>query len=238
MLPLQTRAAASCAETRRPNAAEPAVWDDGTVAIGMRPLGAGWIVHVGADFLDERFVAFIGALLRHFGVTDRVPAIVAPQRGLHLRHFIGNTGLHDMWVLFNESDTALTTDLTFLPGVHPAALTDMVSGQQMEITRDLRGDRVRGIALAPWQTRMIFAPRGCDRVAVGMAAIAARLVAGTVKPPAKHLPTPADMQRFSLDLTEGWAYKNIAGQSDEQAAMLAQPGVDDKVGAAAVGVVA
>ncbi len=228
-LPLQTRAAGLALKPAAPDCRALAVWEDGAVAVGMRPLGAGWIVHVGVDLRDERFVALISALLRHFGVADRVPAAVAPQRGLHLRHFIGNTGLHDIWILFNESDTAMATDLAFLPNVHPASLTDVVSGQQLEVVRDPRGDKVPGITLAPCQTRMMVSPRA-DVTASPLEwlRLQRNWWQGTVKPPAKKLPTPSDMQRFSLDLTQNWAYKNIAGQSDEQAAMLAQPGVDNK----------
>ncbi len=227
-LPPQTRASGFALKPVAPDCRTLAVWEDGAVAIGMRPLGAGWIAQMGAEFHDERFVAVTGALLRHFGVTDRVPATVAPQRGLHLRHFIGNTGLHDVWILFNESDTPLTTDLTFLTGVHPTTLTDVVSGQAMAIVRNSQGDKVAGIELAAWQSRLLVSPRA-DVTASPLEwlRLQRNWWQGTAAPPAKRLPTPAELQRFSLDLTEGWAYKSIAGLNDEQAASLAQTDVED-----------
>jgi hypothetical protein len=50
---------------------------------------------------------------------------------------------------------------------------------------------------------------------------------GTAVPPAKHLPTPFEQQRYTLDLTENWAYKRDDKLTDEQAAALSLPSVDD-----------
>nr|MDQ2732138.1 beta-galactosidase trimerization domain-containing protein [Armatimonadota bacterium] len=207
-LPGQTRTAGLSLKPTAPDAKVLAAWDDGSTAIGMRPLGAGWMVHVGPYMGGDPFVGVYGALLRHFGMTDRVPARATPRPGLHLRHFIGNTGLHDVWILFNESDAATTTDLTFLPGFHPASLTDIVTGDKLDVTRDPAGDAVRGIALDRWQSHMYLSPRaGVASSPPEWLALQSGWWQGTVKPSAKHLPTPAEQQKFSLDLTEGWAFK-------------------------------
>ena len=205
-----------------------AVWSGGATAIGLRPLGAGWIVTMGPLFKDGRFVARTGAIMRHFGMTERVPATITPGFRLHFRHYLANTGLHDVWVLFNENENQVQTDLTFLPGVHPDALTDIVTGEKLEVVRDPKGDSVRGISLAPWESRMYLSPR--TNVAASpleWLTLQRDWWRGTKTPPAKHLPTPKEMQRFSLDLTGGWAYKNAAGLTDEQAASLARPELDD-----------
>lgn len=204
------------------------VWDDGSVAVGMRPLGKGWIVHFGPLIRGEDYLKMTVPLLRHFGVIDRVPATVKGAPGLHFRHFIGNAGLHDVWVLFNESDSPVTTDLTFLLGVHPTTLTDIVTGQPVKLTRDATGDAVRGIVLEKWQSKMYLSPRA-DVTASPLEWLNLQRGwwQGTTKPPAKHLPTAAEQQRFSLDLTEGWAYKRDDTLTDDGAAALAQPSFDD-----------
>ena len=204
------------------------LWSDGSAAIGMRPIGKGWIVHVGPWWGGGDEAALFQQLLQHFGVQNRVPATVTPARGLHFRHFIGNTGLQDLWALFNESDTTLSTDLTFLPGIHPVTLNDIVSGDAISITRDAAGDSVRGITLAPHQTVMYVSPR--QDVAGSPAewlALQRGWWQGTMKPPARHLPTPAEQQHCTLDLTNGWAYKRADDLTDEQAAALAAPALDD-----------
>ena len=201
------------------------LWNDGSVALGMRPLGKGWIVHVGPAWGVEQTRQM---LLTHFGARQRVPATVTNRPGLHFRHFVGNTGLQDVWVLFNESDAALTTDLTFLPGVHPPSLTEIVSGADVPITRDPAGDRAPGIALAGHQTVMYLSPR--PDVAASpweWLQLQRGWWQGTKKAPAHHLPTPAEQQRFTLDLTHAWAFKPVDGLTDDQAAALAQPEVSD-----------
>ena len=205
-----------------------AVWSGGATAIGLRPLGAGWIVQMGPLLKDGRYVARTGAIMRHFGMTDRVPATITPGFRLHFRHYVGNTGLHDVWVLFNENEDPVKTDLTFLPGVHPEALTNVVTGERLEVTRDPKGDSVRGLALAPWESQMYLSPRAdVASSPLEWLTLQRNWWRGTKTPPVKHLPTPTETRRFSLDLTTGWAYKNAAGLTDEQAAALAQPDVDD-----------
>jgi len=193
----------------------------------MRSLGKGRIVHVGADLGGGELEALFAQILGFFGVK-RVPGTASPAPGLHMRHFITNTGLQDIWVLFNESDKAITTDLTFLTGAHPPSLTNVVTGQTVEIARDAAGDAVRGIALNPWQTLMYVSPRG-DTSAAPMEWLTLQRGwwQGTTAPSTQHLPTPAEDQRFSLDLAQGWAFKPADGLSDDQAAALAQSEVDD-----------
>ena len=58
-------------------------WEEGATAVGMRPIGKGWIVHVGPALSGDSFQPLLSALLRHFGVLDRVPATVSNCAALH-----------------------------------------------------------------------------------------------------------------------------------------------------------
>ena len=200
------------------------LWSDGTTAIGMRPLGKGWIVNAGASIND---LLVIRQIVAHFGIK-RIPATYAPAPGLHFRHFIANTGLQDIWVLFNETPTAVTTSLTFPPGVHPASMTDIITHGALEITRGDSGDTVPNIALHPWQMVMYVSPRA-DIAASPLEWLELQRGwwAGTKTPPAKHLPTLAEQQRFTLDITDDWAFKQIDGATDDQANALVLPTLDD-----------
>lgn len=200
------------------------VWTDDSVAAGMRPLGKGWVVHIGTTFSNPPPMRLIA---EHFGIK-RVPATYTSAPGLHFRHFIGNTGLQDIWVLFNESPNPVTTSLTFLPDVHPASLADILTSEAVPITRTQSGDTVPGIALRPWQMVMYVSPRA-DMAASPLEWLNLQRGwwAGAKTPPTKRLPRRTEMQRFTLDLTDGWGYKRIDSLTDEQAAALAQPSVDD-----------
>ena len=127
-----------------------------------------------------------------------------------------------------ESPNPVTTTLSFLPNVHPASLADLLTGEAVPITRAPSGDTVPGIALHPWQTVMFVSPRA-DVAAAPLEWLALQRGwwAGAKTPPIKRLPRRAEMQRFTLDLTEGWAYKRTDGLTDEQATALAQPSLDD-----------
>ena len=201
---------------------------DGTTGVGMRPLGKGWIVHMGAAMGNAIQAETLHQLLSHFGARNRVPARVTLGQWPYFRHFIGNTGLHDVWVLFNDSERPITTDLTFLPGIHPPSLTDIVTGTDVPMVRDAAGDVVRGIALAPRQTVMYVSPRR-DVAASPLEwlTLQRNWWQGTTTPPIKHLPTPLEQQRFSLDLTRDWSYKRMDDLTDANATALAQPVGDD-----------
>ncbi len=147
---------------------------------------------------------------------------------LYTRHYISNSGLHDVWVMYNESGKAVTTDLRFQPGFHPAALTDVVSGQSSQVLRDPAGDRVRNVTLAHLETRMWTSPRA-DVAASPLEwlTVQRNWWQGTVKPDPRPFPTPAQDQRFSVNLTDGWRFKTADDLTDEQRVALTQPGVDD-----------
>ena len=142
-------------------------WDDDaqSAAVVTRKVGRGSIVVLGPEVSGDAFVRLIAPLLRHFGVTDRVPAMATPRRGLHFRHFVSNAGLYDVWVLFNESDEEFTTDLSFLPGVDPGALTDVLSGEPLtpvSATGNTHRE-LKNIPLKRHETRMFVSNRSAKQ---------------------------------------------------------------------------
>ena len=205
-----------------------ATWDDGSTAIGIRNIGKGWVVHMGPIFNGAQFVTMVGAILRKFGIEDRVLADYKTAPGLHFRHFIGNSGLHDIWVLFNESDNPVVTELNFAQGINPEHLTNVISGEKLAVVKSAQGYAVHDIALKQWETRMYVSLRtDVAHSPLEWLTLQRGWWQGTAAPPVRHLPTRIGMQRFSLDLTERWAYKNIAGHTDADAAALTKVDVDD-----------
>jgi hypothetical protein len=197
------------------------LWADGTVAVGMRPLGYGWIFHVGPLVGPP----LLTQILAHFGV-ERVQA-TCDTRGVYCRHYIGNTGLHDIYVLYNDTPSPTSTKMTFRADIHPARLIDRVTGDALSIVRDPAGDTVPSIPLAPFQTRMYVAPRpNSAQSPLEWISLQRGWWSGAVSPPGKLLPSPRQMQWNTLDLSTGWFVKEVNSVTDDQAAELAQVGVD------------
>lgn len=196
-------------------------WNDGTVAAGMRPVGRGWVVSVGPQIGGGAVESLLGPILEHFGVTNCVPVRATdPAPSLYTRHYISNAGLHDVWVMFNESRQPVTTGLEFLPGFHPGPLTDVVTGQPLAATDQ--------ITLAPLETRMWISPRAdVAGSPLEWLTLQRNWWAGTVKPDPHPFPTPAQDQRVTVNLTDGWRFKPADDLTDEQMTAMTQPGVDD-----------
>jgi len=206
------------------------VYNDGTTALGMRPLGKGWIIHTGLQNDGGPIANLIATLARHFGAAEPVPVGASPwPGGFHLRHYVSNTGLHDIFVLFNEGGSPIKTELVFQPGFHPSEVTDLITQESLPITRQPAGDTIPGVTLDPFQSRMFISPRA-DIAASPMEWLALQRGwwQGTQKPPARPLPTTKELQQHVLDLSDDWAWKRIDNITDEQALALAQPGYDDE----------
>lgn len=206
-------------------------WEDGTTAIGMRRLGKGYIVQFGLDSSGTDFVHWIAPLLLRFHADERVLATATVSRGdrvPHLRHFVGNSGLHNVWVLFNESDEPVTVDLKFMLGHHLNRLTDIVSNRTIQLEQGPSGTVANGIELAKWETRMLVSPHANVAASAGeWISLQYNWWQGVKAPPQKRLPELKEVQRFTLDLTEGWAYHLAPNISDAQAESLLHPDATD-----------
>ena len=162
----------------------------------------------------------LAPIIEHFDAANLVPAHASlPGFNLHTRHYISNTGLYDVWVMYNETGKPITTDLVFQPDFRPASFVDVVSGQSLEITRDPAGDKVRDIKLAELETRMWISPRREMAASpLEWLSVQRNWWAGTAEPDRKPLPTTAENQRFSVDLTRDWSFKPADGLTDDESA--------------------
>ena len=206
------------------------IYNDGTTAVGMRPLGKGWIIHTGLQNDGGRIASLITAIARHFGAAEPVPIGASPSpNGLRLRHYVSNTGLHDIFVLFNEGQPPMKFDLVFGQGFHPTEVTDLITRESLPLTRQKAGDTIQGVTLDSCQTRMFLSPRA-DVTASPLEWLTLQRGwwQGTQKPPAKPLPTTQQLQEHVLDLSDDWAWKRVDNLTDDQALVLAQPGYNDK----------
>ena len=216
-----------------PECRDLALWNDGSVAIGMRTLGKGRVVHVGVhyDRLGDRYSDvpsrdLFFQLLDALGVP-RIPAHTGPEP--RLRHYISNNGLYDLWSVTTAREggpkTPLTTDLEFAKGFEPAACIDADSQTPVELKRDAAGVRIPGITLAPLETKVFLTPSTLitsaprEWFALQRGWWQGTTPAGNATLPSLELPN-------ILELTDEWRFKPLPENDDASAYTGAGP-VDD-----------
>jgi hypothetical protein len=213
-----------------PEAQDLLLWEDGSVAAGLRPLGSGRVIHLGLMFeaLGDRTAspllqALLGQIVDHL----KVAPVPARARDVMLRHYISNNGLFDLWMIFNEADHATTTDLTFI-GPHPQAIFETKTGLSTTVTSRDGIPGIFGLKLGPMETRLLQSPRmPFENAPLEWLRVQRDWWAGTQATPSKRLPTPVQDQRHSVDLTDDWAFQDIDGLGDVAIPKLAASETDD-----------
>ncbi|MDR3708241.1 MAG: hypothetical protein P4L33_08065 [Capsulimonadaceae bacterium] len=221
-----------------PDAQDLLLWSDGTVAAGVRPIGKGYIVQLGAKFTGDRIFdrvepggnnpetlalrKLISAILEWRGIKHESARLSPENEQVWLRPRVTNNGLYDVWTLWNWSETQTqTVSVALNPGKHPAFAFDARDGSNVPVTQDAGGDRIDGIVLQPRETRVILTPR--DEIALAPAAwfdLQRKWWRGTTMPERKTLPAPR--QTLSLDLSEEWKVKTLDSGDDATPLLGAQ----------------
>jgi hypothetical protein len=140
------------------------LWDDGSVAAGLRPLGKGRVVNLGIKFGSGRSGAGGNNLLMIKRILEwaRVPKVPAKADGVMLRHYVSNNGLFDVWTIWNrDKEKSVDTDLVFLEEQQTArAAVDVLTGQKLTVLPTPDNQPVlKGIHLEPLEARIYLTPR-------------------------------------------------------------------------------
>jgi hypothetical protein len=202
------------------------VWNDKTVAAGIRPIGKGYLVTIGCRFSDLRIpdrvadmersasdplTLLLKSILAWRGVTPVAADFGPNNRSVILRHFLSNNGLYDVWVLFNQdSQHPASGSLSFPEKTSPTWGYQVVSGDKMEIEKGKLP-----LSLAPLETAAFLTPRyEITGAPADWFALQRGWWQGTVAPPASKLPPVSP--RLSLDLGQDWSFHPLAdGDSAE-----------------------
>lgn len=226
-------------------------WEDGSVAIGMRPLGKGFVFHVGAKFCNDRSWSgnHPAAMHRLFSQVlgwaklARVPgrleeasaggienAVVADNNvysGLMLRRNVSNNGLYDAWTIWNrDTKNARTAKLVFADGLKPAWCTDVKTGKPLPVSAAGGVSQVESLRLEPREVRMVLTPRQAIEAApLEWLTLQRNWWRGTTAP----RPAPADVKPWDgyVDLTDDWACTPLAEAATNDLVRLATPACDD-----------
>jgi hypothetical protein len=198
-------------------------WDDGSIAAGLRHVGKGMVITLGSNSW-----AVVPPVLNYLKVKR-----VECSTGVHdivTRHFISNNGLWDIWVLWNSTDKALTTTLSFTSGVKPDFMRDVNTGENMTLTYDANIAKLKDLQLDSWQTRAFISPRGQIANAPGeWLRVQRGWWRGTED---AGTPIPPNQSLNCVNLTEDWAFKPVdgvitGGTAPTEDASQADPKLDD-----------
>ena len=226
-----------------PEAQNLLLWNDGSVAAGLRPLGKGYIVHLGAKFTGKSIYdrvepggnnqetvqlrKLLTAVLNWRAVKPEA-AQLAPENkeDVWVKQAVSNNGLYDTWTARNWSAKQGGTVSIVLGGNrHPAFAIDVRNGQDFPVTVSAEDVRLANIVLEPGDTRVFLTPR--NQIAQAPAAwfqLQRNWWRGTTKPSAKPLPPP--VQRFARELTADWKFRTLDAAADATPLLAAQ--VDDQ----------
>jgi hypothetical protein len=197
------------------------LWEDSSVAAGVRRLGKGQVFHLGSNSSVLPF-----QVLEWLHVK-KVP-VASSDKAVMTRHFVSNNGLYDIWVMWNTKAEPVASTFTFREECRPARLFDVNTGQPVALDWGAQGVRLAGATLAAWETRAFFSPRGrIGRAPAEWFTLQRDWWSGTADP---GPPIPVFESKFCLDLTEDWAFKVLdGGTAGDPAAdpSLADPKLDD-----------
>lgn len=239
----QVRAHGLTLESAAPDTANLMLWDDDSVAIGMRPLGKGLIIQVGCRFtgrkvndrleppreaqaptLESRaaetkaLTRLLDQILRWKKVATVDGRLEPDNQNLILRHYLSNNGLYDVWVMWNQSASFPVEGRVAMRG---GATTgwDVLNKKPVNFAAGQLPVKV-----APLQTVAYLTPR---RQIADAPADWFALQRDWWRQPqeAKSMPLPGPEHRFSVDLSENWAFKPL--DDNEDGAAFAAPDVDD-----------
>ena len=156
------------------------------------------------------------------GSSDQVD-----PNSFYYRHFLSNNGLYDVFSFWNRYKRPVTADLV-LPAVGsaPTSAIKVKTGETVALTKNAEGLPVLKMQIEANESQSFLTPRADLATASrDWFALQREWWKGTTPPPARPLPSYAQIHRFTLPLDEDWAFKTLTDQ--ENGETLAAPGVDD-----------
>ena len=171
------------------------------VALGLRPLGKGYIIASGTVYSSGPTgtgAIVVSDLLRWCGVTVGIPSAT----GCHVGSFVSNSGLYDVHVLWNESIPSGAVTSLQVPHADSETMTDISIGKTLTGTKAFDGSvTYAGLPFGSRDTRAFLSPRH----AIASAPLEWLLLQrdwwkGTkTPPPAPPLPTYPNTLDLTLD---------------------------------------
>jgi len=205
------------------------LWQDGTVAVGLRKLGKGSIISFGYK-ANGRGVGMapeaLLPLLKWAGVkmtAAEVEVANKPNASLYydyiFRHYMSNNGLYDVWVLMNpNAKEARNVSLVFKE-TNPSVALDVKAGKEISVSNQCLGN----IAMEPLETRIFLTARNeLSQAPLEWFELQRSWWKGTT-PVSKGFPKPSD--NFVHVLGGDWAWRSV--EKSDNPEEWAKPDYDD-----------
>ena len=198
------------------------MWEDGSTAIGMRPLGKGFIVEVGCKFVgrsiqnriegkpkpdDLAMADLFSEILKWRNIAPIQMKLAKEDYDVLVRHYITNNGLYDVWTVWNQNTSAPAENELVLP---PGTSTKWYWDVQNKSAGDLSQPTIP-LKIEAGQYKIFLTPR--NQIAQSPAEwfdLQRGWWQGATPPSATPL-TPLP-HKFSVDLTKDWAFKTLQDQ--------------------------
>jgi hypothetical protein len=201
-----------------------AKWNDGSAAVGLRKIGKGCVITVGPHFDFPRGNAFFDRLFAWLHIAP-VPGSLTVSggdtRAVVWRHFVSNSGLYDVWVVFNVSrDQALDATLTLTVPAPPAWCWNLQTAARHPLTENTLPVTVPPMAVNIWLT-----PRAVSGAADEWFALQRGWWGGAADDLGRPFPRPAPKRL--VNLTEGWKFKVLDNTDHAEPPAEIAAGFDD-----------
>jgi len=224
-----------------------ALWEDGSIAVGMRTIGKGRVIVLGASFwrdgqdINGRWVpygtnVFFDRLLTDLGVSKEADA---SSNRVWVRKTTTKNGLQDWLIAINANERGnnaenaeVTSDLSLKVDSVPDSVIDMVTGAPVDFkTRPGGWVDIPSVKFAKYDTR-IFAVNRAGTVADAIPAWWAEKLKYWKKSP-DELANVSTPPNDSADAPEAIPFDKWSFQTDPEGAISkagawTQPGFDDK----------
>ena len=212
-------------EKAAPECVDLLYWEDGSVAAGLRPLGKGHVLHLGAKFSDNVVWGGNGAFPKVMGqilAWNKTPLLTARAEGVVLQHSVTNDGLFNAWTLVNMDRDPQETKLVFIADPPKELVEIRKTNKVWPLTQQDDGTwATEAIPFIRNESRIFTAPRNEIAAApLNWLKLQRDWWKGVWKPGPDYKPLPPAPTDHTLNLNQGWRVKALE-ETDDPASMIA-----------------
>lgn len=206
------------------------LWDDESVAAGIRPCGKGYVVTLGLKFCNGRIwhggTNITTPMFKEIMAWAKIKPVSAYSNDVVSRCFVSNNGLYNAWTLWNDSNNNdVTTDLIFRKGIKPDYCLNVVTGKKLIPEKNQEQYILKGLNFGANDSKMFIAPKK-ELMTAGLNWF--NLQRAWWKGTRKSTKVLAEYQaKNAIELTENWKFQPVDQKDSPDVAKFAAVDFDD-----------